>query len=196
MSVFVNANLSIHSYVNKYYSSWKQATTTSSRKDLSSNDLITADSNALRRGLKSLEQSDYSTDNGGDIYNSLSATLETYNHLMTSTSDSEDHFISYKRKQIKQLFNEHADDFAKLGITMKPNGQLEVDDDILSNVKVKKVSSLLGEDSEFSNALEKISHKLQLYAQSHKELNLPLPNATTQTVASSTGVGSLFDSQV
>lgn len=196
MSTYVDANLSINSYLNKYYKNWTQATQASSRKDLSTNDLITADATALRKGLKNLESADYSSSNGGDIYNSLSATIETYNHLVSSTSDSDNEFVTQKRKQMKQLFNDHADEFAKLGITMKSNGQLDVDDDTLSSIKVKKVSDILGEDSEFSEALEKISHKLQLYTQTHKETALPLVTSTSSTSDSSTtGLGTLFDSQ-
>ena len=208
MSVFIDANLSISSYLNKYYSSWHQAQTTSSRKDLSENNLTTADATALRKALKSLQNTTFTSANGGDIYNSLSATITTFNHLMDSTSDSSDQYVSSKRKQIKQLIQDNSDTFGNLGITMKDNGQLSVDEDVLSGVKVAKVQALFGSDSDFSSSLENYAHKIQLYEQSHKVISTSfddssssdtsattsVTSAVTSAVASSTGVGSVFDS--
>ena len=86
-------SLSESYYLRSFYKSNRDAATASKRKELSSGKLSQADAEALRTAVRKLRNFDMDddTDDGANIYASVSAFLETYNKKIISINYSVTH---------------------------------------------------------------------------------------------------------
>ncbi len=144
-------SLSEKYYLRSFYKSNRDAATSSKRKEMSANELSKADAEALRAAVRELRDFNYEEDttDGANIYSSVSAFLETYNNALDSTKGSSDYSLNRYAKQLKALAKEYADELEDVGITVKSDGTLEKNENLLKGAKVEKISKLFSQDAEF-----------------------------------------------
>lgn len=186
MSLNINAAHSASYYLRNFYSSNRSAAKTESYRSNSSNHtLVLADSAALKKAVKALSNMDYdSTDESddGDIRNSVSAFVSAYNNFIDSSGSSDYHYVKKQKTQIKNLVQEYAEDFEKVGITINTRGKLEIDDDELEKAKLRKIEKLFSSKSDFSNSLEK--HATAIFKYETKQV--PKQSASAKNTSSGT----------
>lgn len=145
-------SLSESYYLRSFYKANRDAATDSKRKEFSSSKLSQADAQALRAAVKKLRNFDMEddTDDGANIYASVSAFLETYNNAIDSSGSSGDYSLGRYAKQLKNLAKEYADELKEIGITVKSDGTLEKNDNLLKSADVSDIRDLFGSDAAFA----------------------------------------------
>lgn len=145
-------SLSESYYLRNFYKSNRDAATDSKRSGMSSSKLSQADAEALRAAVRKLRNFDMEddTDDSANIYASVSAFLETYNNALESSGSSSDYSLSRYGKQLKNLAKEYADELKDIGVTVKSDGTLEKNDNLLKAADVSDIKKLFGKDAEFA----------------------------------------------
>ena len=145
-------SLSESYYLRRFYKSNRDAATESKRKEMTSGNLSQADAEALRaavRGLRNFDLED-DTDDGADIYASVSAFLKTYNNALESSGGSKDYSLQRYAKQLKNLDKEYAEELEDIGVTVKSDGSLVKNDNLLKSADVANIKKLFGKDAQFA----------------------------------------------
>jgi len=154
MAATANTAISLREsyYLRSFYKSNRDAATTSKRSDMSHGKLSQADAQALRTAVRSLRNFDMEddTDEGADIYASVSAFLKTYNNALDSSGGSNDYSLQRYAKQLKNLAKEYADELEDIGVTVKSDGTLEKNDNLLKAANVSDIRKLFGKDAQFA----------------------------------------------
>ena len=168
MAATANTAVSLSSsyYLRSFYKSNRDASTSSKRKELSSGNLSKADAEALRTAVRKLRNFNMEddTDEGENIYSSVSAFLETYNNALDSASSSSDYSLNRYAKQLKNLAKEHAAELKKIGVTVKSDGTLEKNDNLLKSANVSDIKNLFGKDAEFTNKTSNYAKRIHTKA--------------------------------
>lgn len=154
MAATVNTatSLSESYYLRRFYKSNRDAATGSKRGEISKGNLSQADAQALRSAVRALRNFDLEddTDDGSNIYASVSAFLKTYNNALDSSNTSGNYSLQRYAKQLKNLAKEYADELKDIGITVKSDGTLEKNDNLLKSADVSDIRALFGKDAEFA----------------------------------------------
>ena len=105
-------SLSESYYLRRFYKSNRDAATTGKRGEMSKANLSQADAQALRAAVRALRNFNLEddTDDGSDIYASISAFLKTYNNALDSSGSSGNYSLQRYAKQLKNLAKEYADE--------------------------------------------------------------------------------------
>lgn len=145
-------SLSESYYLRSFYKSNRDAATASKRGEISQGKLSEADAEALRTAVRKLRNFDMEddTDDGANIYASVSAFLKTYNNAMESAGSSKDYSLQRYAKQLKNLAKEYTDELEDIGVTVKSDGTLEKNDNLLKSADVSDIKKLFGEDAKFA----------------------------------------------
>lgn len=145
-------SLSESYYLRSFYKSNRDAATASKRREISNSTLSQADAEALRTAVRKLRNFDMEddTNEGANIYSSVSAFLETYNNALDSAGNSSDYSLKRYAKQLKNLAKEYADELEDIGVTVNSNGTLEKNDNLLKAANVSDIRNLFGKDAEFA----------------------------------------------
>lgn len=171
MSLNLSATFSSSFYLRNFYSTDRSAaSTTSYRNNATNHTLLLADSKAVEKAAKKLSSLDYSTSsstNAGDIYNTVSAFIKSYNNLMSSSGASDTTYITNKKTELKKLMKEHSDDFSAIGITVASDGKLKLDDDTFSSASLNKIKQIFYDSDDITGGLQKYAKDINLYAKSH-----------------------------
>ena len=146
-------SLSESYYLRSFYKSNRDAATASKRSEMSNGKLSKADAEALRTAVRKLRNFDMEddTDDGANIYASVSAFLETYNNAMESSGKSSDYSLNRYAKQLKNLAKEHADELKKIGVTVQSDGTLKKNDNLLKSADVSDIRKLFDDDAAFAS---------------------------------------------
>lgn len=144
-------SLSENYYLRSFYKSNRDAAT-GKRSDMSHSKLSQADAEALRAAVRSLRNFDLKddTDDGADIYAGVSAFLKTYNNAIGSSHASGDYSLQRYAKQLKNLAKEFSEELEDIGITIKSDGTLEKNDNLLKSADVAGIRKLFGKDAAFA----------------------------------------------
>lgn len=145
-------SLSESYYLRSFYKSNRDAATSSKRAEMSNSKLSQADADALRTAVRKLRNFDLEddTDDGANIYASVSAFLETYNNVLSSSSSSSDYSLQRYAKQLKNLAKEYEKELKDIGVTVKSDGTLEKNDNLLKSADVSDIRKLFDEDARFA----------------------------------------------
>lgn len=158
-------SLSDSYYLRSFYKSNRDAATASKRKELSNGTLSKADAEALRVAVRKLRNFNLEddTNDGANIYSSVSAFLETYNNALDSSSNSNDYSLNRYAKQLKNLTKEYSDELKKIGVTVNSDGTLAKNENLLKAADVSDIKKLFGKDADFttktSNYAKRINTK-------------------------------------
>lgn len=145
-------SLSESYYLRSFYKSNRDAATSSKRSEMTNSTLSKADADALRTAVRALRNFDMEddTDDGANIYASVSAFLETYNNAMSSANSSKDYSLQRYAKNLKNLAKEYADELKDIGVTVNSDGTLTKNENLLKAADVSDVKKLFGKDATFA----------------------------------------------
>lgn len=192
----IGVSLSSKYYLRNFYRNSKDAGSVSKRSSLSNSQLSQADANALRRAVKQLKNFDYESDATDNMRNSVTAFIETYNNALDAATDSSNTTLNRYAKQLKSLSKESASDLKALGITVKSDGSLEVNSNLLRKASSDKYKKLFSNDANFSHKLQHIAKRLESHSEEAylsellERSNLAAQKTVAQkTAARTTGLG-------
>lgn len=165
-------SLSSTYYLRNFYSNNRSAFKASTRSDTPAKELSHEDSLALHRAAKALGSFHYSSsENKKNITSTITAFLDTYNNTLDSASNSGSRTLQRYSKQLKKLTSKYADQLSDIGITVKSDGTLKGNDNLLSKADAAKLKKIFGKDSNYTSQLKSIGKHLseasedELYSQ-------------------------------
>ncbi len=157
----VGTYLSSSYYLRNYYTSNRDATSSTYRSAASDSTLSLADAMALRRAIKNLGSFEYDDADDQDIRNSVSAFVSTYNNLISSSSDSSDYTMQRLSKQLKSLTSKYSDDLSDIGININDDGSLSTKSTLLSSASLSRFESLFSKDSDYMQKTKAYAKRIQ-----------------------------------
>lgn len=86
--------------------------------------------------------------------------VEKYNNLLESMKDTSGALNEFYRKSLKDLPTQHADALAEIGITMKKDGSLEIDQEKLKGASLEQLEKIFGKDSTLTTRISYISSRI------------------------------------
>lgn len=143
-----------------YYSGNRNAVKKSNRESIPNNDLIKADSSAVRKVSDALRKMTYSQDTGADIYSNIKSFIDTYNNLLTTADKSDEYNISRPQKLLKNLTTSQKEALSDIGINIKASGQLELDEKKLLESSPAKVGAIFSDSSDYTQKLNFYAGKI------------------------------------
>lgn len=189
MSLIINANHSSSYYLKNFYSSNRSAASTDSYRSNSSNHtLVLADSAALKKAAEALSDMDYDNsedENGGDIYNSITAFVTAYNNFMDSSASSDYSDIKNQKNHIKNAISKQVSDLEAIGITINSKGKLEIDEDKLGSAKPSKLKRIFSSNGDLCTSLQKYAGAALRYEKNHIPLKSTASPDTDANASSS-----------
>ena len=155
-------SLSESFYLRSFYKSNKDAATSSKRKEMSSSKLSQADAEALRKVLRKLRDFNLNddTEDGANIYSSVSAFLETYNNALNSCGNSSNYKMQRYAKQLKSLAKEYAKELKDIGISINSDGSLKKNDNLLKSADVSDIRDLFSQNADFSTKVSRQAKRI------------------------------------
>ena len=182
MNLTINAAFSSSFYLRSFYSSNRSAASTDSYRSKASNyTLLSADTNAIHNAVKKLSSMDFDDEeNQGDIDNSISAFVSTYNNLIESSGSSDANSVRIARNHIKSIAKDYEEQLKEIGLTLNSKGTLKLDRDTLSEASLKKLKSLFSDshDSDsFIGSIKKHSKSIQNYIRKHPPVTKAAPDS-------------------
>lgn len=160
------ANTSIPSYdflLRGFYSSNRYARKSYNRASISSPELASVDSEALKKISENLRKLDYDnteTSNGEIIFNNVKAFVATYNNLITSSDACDSDKLDRMMKKFKNYIKENKSNLEEIGISYTSSGKLTLDEDDLKSSSLKKVKNLFSQNSDFTSTIADFSKKI------------------------------------
>ena len=143
-----------------YYSGNRDAAKKSLRASKKNTELIKADSDAVRNVSKALRIMEYTTKTGNDIYCNVKSFIDTYNNLMTTTSNSDEYNISHPKKLLQKLTKNEKEALSDIGITLESAGTLKLDEKKFLETTPTKIASKFSENSEFTQKVNFYAGKI------------------------------------
>lgn len=147
-------------YLKNAYSSNRTARKDPARLSLGKNDLVMADSAALKKVSEKLRTMEYSSDTGEEIYTNIKLFIDTYNHLMDSSDSSTSPEISRARKLMKKLTTEEKEALEEIGITISSNDKLNLKKETLLECTPGKIKKILSQDNSFTQSIKLYAGKI------------------------------------
>lgn len=199
MASITNTTITSYDYLlRQYYSSNRNARKTIIRGTMKTEDLVRADSEALKKVARNLKTMDYGKDNGVNIYNNVKAFVESYNNLFDSTDKlSSSSQLTRAEKKLKNYVKANKSTLEDIGIKVTSTGKLKLDKTDLLSSSTTKVKKVLSDKSEFTGMVTKYATQISRFAKNlrlssnsaqkkktaatNPALNLPV---TTQTMTS------------
>ena len=162
MSSITNTTISSYDYLlRQCYSSNRSARKSYGRSTLSADDLVRADSDALKKVTRNLKDMEYSTDNGSNIYNNVKAFIESYNNLFDSSdkvTSSAD--LTRAEKKLKNFIKNNRSSLEEIGIKVSSSGKLTMDKETLVTTSPSKLKKFFSDGSEFTSNVIKHSTRI------------------------------------
>lgn len=86
--------------------------------------------------------------------------VEKYNHLLESMKGTSGALNEFYRRSLKELPAQHTEDLAKIGITSKKDGSLEIDQEKLKGASLEQLEKVFGKDSTLTSRISYISSRI------------------------------------
>ena len=164
MSAISGTGISLSSsyYLRNFYTSNRDASSSSKRKEMSTGTLSKADADALHRAARKLRNFNYSDDttDGANIYGSVTAFVETYNNALKSSGTSSDSSLERYAKYLKNLSKDYSEELKDVGITVNSDGSLSANDNLLKAANVSDIKKLFSSDAEYGNKISRYAKRM------------------------------------
>ena len=170
MASITNTNISSYDFLlRQCYSSNRNARKAYARGTMKAEDLINADSAALKKAARNLKDMEYSKDNGVNIYNNVKAFVESYNNLFESTDklSAPSPELARAEKKLKDYIKNNKDALEDIGIKVSSSGKLEVDKEDLLSCSASKIGKFFSDDNEFSGDVTKYVTRINRYLKNY-----------------------------
>lgn len=152
---------------NAYAPNNRTLITETNRKKETTSKLSQADSNALKKAIRALQDYDYSKSESEvssaektRFDKELRAFIDTYNYAMESSSKSTNRDIKNAGKSLKELAKKYEDELKDIGITKKTNGYLNLSSSATSNLKLSAFGDMFGSSSNFLKEVRNYAGKI------------------------------------
>lgn len=86
--------------------------------------------------------------------------VEKYNHLLESMKGTSGALNEFYRRSLKELPAQHTEELAKIGITSKKDGSLEIDQEKLKGASLEQLEKVFGKDSTLTSRISYISSRI------------------------------------
>ena len=169
----VMANYSVTSsvFLRDFYSKNRQFASKTNREEATEKQLSTADSLALKKAIRALEDYDYGDGSTDDtdaenikFYKTLKAFADTYNYSLDSSTSSSSKDIKKLGKKMQEFASKYEDELGDLGITFSSKGYMEVSASAVDNISKynygKTFSSTSSTKSDFLSELNTLTQKV------------------------------------
>ena len=149
--------------------------------------IVSADAKAVQRMTEKLRALNYDSDHETEILQTAQAFVKTYNNLINSSEGISDSSTSALKKKMTKILRNSKEDLSSLGIELKGDGSLSLDEEKFSEASPSKIGKYLSSDGTFSRSLRSIvakiyrsSGKIATYNSSGKKTSLnPEENGKT-----------------
>lgn len=186
MSSITNTTISSYDYLlRQCYSSNRNARKSYSRVTMTANDLVKADSDALKKASRNLKSMEYGSDNGINIYNNVKAFVESYNNLYDSSEKlSSSAELTRAEKKLKNFIKENKDALEDIGIKVSSSGKLTVDKETLLSTSASKVGKFFSDNNDFSGTVTKYATRINRITENLLRSGNSLQKKTADTTGS------------
>jgi hypothetical protein len=164
MSVITIGNSSYQGFLRKFYSSNRAASRASTRGTIGNAELLSADSKALKKISKNLQELTYDKDNGEEIYHNIKAFVETYNNLLDNSDKIVDAPLERNMKKLKNFIKDNEEIFEEIGIKVSSSRKLTLDKEDLLKCTPKKIGKVFSDSNNISSNLILLTTKLERMA--------------------------------
>lgn len=149
-------------YLRNAYSKDRKAVRSDYRAGLSKFRLVGADASAVRKVSEKLRNLEYDTDHGEDVLQNTKAFIESYNNLLTSSDSAgtTGNSIAALKKRLTNMTKKEKDELASIGIEIKSNGQLKMDENTFGECKPSKIKRVLSSDNTFTASVKKYAAQI------------------------------------
>ena len=137
-TVSYSINHNVNYYMRNAYRGNTNAITDDYRGSQPKAKIISADARAVKRMAEKLNSLEYDSDHGPEVLQNAKAFVKTYNNLIESTED----------------------DLASIGIELKGNGSLTLDEDKFGEARPAKIEEILSSKGNISVSLRSIANKI------------------------------------
>lgn len=147
-------------YLRNAYSKYRDARKADFRTSQPNNTLVQADSSAIRNISEKLRKLEYDTDHSDEIIQTTKAFVETYNNLLDSSGGSDSNAIAKLKKQLSNMTKDEKEELESIGIEIKANGKLKLDEKTFGECKPAKIGKVFSSDHTFTKSLKTYASKL------------------------------------
>lgn len=179
-------------YLRSAYSKDRKATRSDYRASLPKAKLVGADASAVRKIAEKLRNLEYDTDHGQDVLQNTKVFIESYNNLLTSSDSAgtTGNSIASLKKRLTNMTKQEKDELASIGIEIKSNGQLKLDEETFGECKPSKIKRILSSDNTFTTSVQK--YATQIYRASTR-ITESYSSTGSRTKTASQNGGSIVD---
>lgn len=160
MSSIYTPKYSYDFYLRNAYSKNRNARKEDYRISQNNNTLVQADSEAVKKVSKKLRELDYDTDHSTEIIQTTKAFIETYNNLIKSSGSSDNNTIASLKKQLSKMTKEEKDTLSSIGIEIKSNGELKLDEKTFGECKPSKIAKIFSSDNTFTQSVRSYASRI------------------------------------
>lgn len=147
-------------YLRNAYSKYRDARKSDFRATQQNNTLIQADSSAIKNISDKLRNLEYDTDHSDEIIQTTKAFIETYNNLLDSSGSSDSNAIAKLQKQLSNMTKDEKEELEAIGIEIKTNGKLKLDEKTFGECKPSKIAKVFSSDNTFTKSLKTYASKI------------------------------------
>lgn len=150
-------------FLNNFYQANRSAAKKTTRDKFSQNELSYEDARALKRAAKKLGSCKFDeTVNEGNLYSTVKAFADTYNNALSSATKATDYEVGKLSKHLKNLTEKYSTQLKSIGVTVKEDGSLSVNEDTLKTKEVKEIQKVFSkEENDLLETTSKLSRRLQ-----------------------------------
>ncbi|MCR4673707.1 MAG: hypothetical protein K5675_01755 [Lachnospiraceae bacterium] len=158
-------------FLRDFYSKNRQLAVKANRENATEKELSTADSLAMKKAIRALEDFDYGDGSDDDtdaenikFYKTLKAFADTYNYTLDSSSSSSSSSIKSLSKKMKNFAEKYEEELGELGITFSEKGYMSVSASAIDNISEytygQRFSSTSTSKSDFLSDLSDVTKKI------------------------------------
>ncbi len=147
-------------HIRRAYSKNRQAVDPDYRAIQPNPVIMSADADAVGKMAEMLRALEYDQEHGVDVLQNTKAFVTTYNNLMDSTDASDSNDIAYLKKQLGKLTKDEKEDLASIGIEIKSDGKLSLDEKVFAESRPEKIRRILSSEGDLSETIRNIAKKI------------------------------------
>lgn len=161
--------------------------TSKTAKDSKSADLASA----LYKSVEKMSSMTIDNSNKSGVYNVFSSLISDYNALIKKSSESENSNVIKQTDYLKDLIKSNKSAFEKIGVTVKSDQSLSIDEDKFKAADMSNVKKLFTGSYSFADKMTDRINQIYRYATQGESLNGQTYNS--QGAYSAAGTGAMLD---
>ena len=152
---------------------------------------MASSASTLYKALEKLGNTTIDDDHKSSVYDALSAFIKDYNALLKDAEKSENTKVTNQVDYLKSLVSNNKSAFAKIGISVKSDKSLSIDEDKFKEANMSDVKSLFEGSYSFAEKMQDRINQIYRYASSGGSLETQ--TYTNQGAYSAVNAGTTLD---